>query len=623
MRRLGGIVAIGMVLMSACSAASPSMSANEADLPVGGALRLAVVQLVSETDPTVEIDFVNELWGPGALDPHLTGYIDSQELLRCCLARTLMGFPGTPTRAGGGVAEPDLAAELAEVSDDGLTWTFRLRPGMRYGPPFENVEITAHDIIRGLERAAFAGGEFTFGVIEGYADYAAGDATTITGLEAPDELSLRVHLTAPTGDLGDRFSLAMSAPIPRLPDDAGARLGAATGHDDGYGGYLVSTGPYMLAGSEALDFTLPLGEQGPAAGWQPGRSITLVRNPSWRRADDPLRPAYVDRIEISFFSSIGEASAALDDGEVDLVWHANRPPQAPLDQIAAYRADPAKGSVSVESADTHQAVWLNLAVPPLDDVHVRRALNLVLDKAAIQQVLGGPDVVDVVGHIGLNSQENDLLLDYDPYGARGQSGDLDAARAEMAQSRYDADGDGRCDHEACDGLVALVHENPDYAAPAASIAEDFAAIGVVLDVQPAGGDALFDAAAPTPLRLTIGWQKQFPNASDWFLQFAAGGHSSLGRSADELTELGYSVTDVPSVDTRIAACLDEIGAEQLRCWADLDQYLMEQVIPWVPYASLNMITVVPARIVHFSYSQSTTLPALDRIALEAVLRDER
>ena len=627
MRRPGGLAAAMVLAAAACSSQSPTVEPSPSASPIqsGGVLRLGVGLFPTDVDPTEEVDFFNELRGPAALDPALTGYIDSQEMFRCCLARTLMAFPGVPTREGGGIAQPDLASGMPEVSDDGLTWTFRIKPGIHYGPPLDDVEISAADIIRGLERAAISpSGDFFFGVIQGYAEFVAGEADTITGVEAPDNLTLRIHLTAPSGDLADRMSVPQSAPIPPLPGDPGAPLGAATGHDDGYGGFLVSTGPYMLAGSEALDFARPPVEQLPAAGWQPGTSISLVRNPSWDAAEDRLRGAYVDGIELIFeHETLEETAQALDGDQVDLVWYTDRPPQAPAAQVEAYRSDPTRGFVSAEPADAMQAIWINVAVPPFDDIHVRRALNLVIDKAAIQAIEGGPDVANVVGHIGLNSQEDDLLLDYDPYGSAGNAGDLEAARAEMAMSRYDTDGDGLCDDPVCDGLAAYVHDTPLYAAPGPLIAGDFETIGILLDVRTVSTDDLFglmfDLSTQTPASLTVGWQKAFPNASDWFLQFAAGGPTALGLSPDQLADLGYAAKEVPSVDDRIGACLAELDDAQRRCWADLDQHLMENVIPWVPYVEWNMTNVVPARITHFSYSQSTTLPALDQIALSPTL----
>ena len=627
MRRRDRLAAAMMLLAAACSPPSPTIEPSPSASPIqsGGVLRVGVGLFPTDVDPSVEVDFFNELRGPAALDPALTGYIDSLELFRCCLARTLMAFPGLPTRDGGGISQPDLASGMPEVSDDGLTWTFQLKPGIHYGPPLEDVEVAAADIIRGLERAAMgSNGEFFFGVIQGYPEFVAGEADTITGLEAPDNLTLRIHLTAPSGDLADRMSNPQSAPIPPLPNNPAAGLGTASGHDGGYGGFLVSTGPYMLAGSEDLDFGLPPDEQQPASGWQPGTSISLVRNPSWSAAEDPLRGAHVDGIELIFeHETLDEVARALDEGEIDLVWYTDRPPQAPAAQVEAYRSDPAQGFVSVEPADAMQAIWINVAVPPFDDIHVRRAMNLVIDKAAIQAIEGGPDIANVVGHIGLNSQEDDLLLDYDPYGSAGNAGDVEAARAEMALSRYDTDGDGLCDDPVCGSPAAYVHDNPLYAAPGSLIADDFESIGILLDVRtvPAGDlyGLMFDLSTQTPASLTVGWQKAFPNASDWFLQFVAGGPTALGLSPEELADLGYAVTEVPSVDDRIGACLAELDDAQRRCWADLDQHLMENVIPWVPYVEWNMTNVVPARITHYSFSQSTTLPALDQIALSPIL----
>ena len=62
---------------------------------------------------------------------------------------------------------------------------------------------------------------------------------------------------------------------------------------------MVASGPYMFEGSDQLDFSVPADEQEPVAGYIPGRSIMMVRNPSWDASTDDLRPAYVDRIEIA------------------------------------------------------------------------------------------------------------------------------------------------------------------------------------------------------------------------------------------------------------------------------------------------------------------------------------
>src|SRR5881227_2134860 len=94
------------------------------------------------------------------------------------------------------------------------------------------------------------------------------------------------------------------------------------------------------------------------------------------------------------------------------------------------------------------------------------------------------------------------------------------------------------------------------------------------------------------------------------------GDSLLGASPSSLRRWGYQVTSVPNVDDRIAACLPLTFGAQLRCWADLDEYLMTQVVPWVPLVGFTSGRVVSARLAMFSFDQAWgyPLPALDQIA---------
>ena len=67
-----------------------------------------------------------------ALDPAKEYEAVAAEFYRCCLLRTLLSYEGVPTAEGGSVLRPDIAAEIPTVSEDGLTWTFKIRPGIRY-----------------------------------------------------------------------------------------------------------------------------------------------------------------------------------------------------------------------------------------------------------------------------------------------------------------------------------------------------------------------------------------------------------------------------------------------------------------------------------------------------------
>jgi peptide/nickel transport system substrate-binding protein len=614
------------LLAAGCTGGShptPNPSSSVPAAPRGGTLRIV----------SPELPISSGLEQSVAVDPQKSYFATSWELFRCCLLRSLLAYKGAPTSAGGAILQPDLATSMPAISQDGLTWTFHLRPGIRYAPPLQAIEVTAQDFIRALEREAnpmaSAGGySFYYSVIQGFDAYAKGEAESISGLEAPDQMTLRVHLVKPTGDLGERMSLAAAAPIPPNPFDPTAPLGVAEGHDDDDAGFVVATGPYMLEGAADLDFSLPPSQQRPASGFVRGKRIMLVRNPSWDPGSDSLRGAYVDRIEVTIGGTLEDAAAAVDQDRSDLVFYTGPSPQAPLDQVEAYQADPAKGSVSVEPADFVFAVAINLAVPPFDDVHVRKAMNLVLNKTRLQEIRGGPTAGELIGHVALNSLENNLLLSYDPYATPDHAGSVEAARKEMALSRYDRDGDGVCDDAVCSGILALgfdgsvIPSNPELSR---QIKRDLEAIGIGLRLRLLPAQKVFarafDPANHVALVLTFAWAKDYLNASTYFpFLFSAGGIgngnvSLLGATRSQLRKWGYEGTDIPSVDDRIDSCLVQVGESQRRCWADLDQYLMEQVVPWIPYLSETHAQVVPHRIARYSYDQFADLPALDQIAL--------
>jgi peptide/nickel transport system substrate-binding protein len=625
------LAAAAMLLLVGCGGVAAPTAPTSPAPPRGGTLRIAVP---SGCPPPSQLAACEAAGDPSrALDPHGAAWYDSAELMRCCLLRTLVSYEGRPTEQGGTIMQPDLAASLPEVSDDGLAWTFRLRPGIRYAPPLGDVEVTSADFVRALLRASRPAGEAAVGFatldqlgIEGMTDYVSGEASTISGLETPDSHTLRIRLIRPAGDLPARFALSDTAPIPPSASDAAAPFGVATGHDDDYGRFVVGTGPYIVEGSEQIDFSHPAEEQTPASGFVPGESLTLVRNPSWDPAMDQLRPAYVDRIEISIGGDLEQASEGVDNGEFHFVLFAGQPPQAPPDQIERYEADPELGAVHVHTRDFVRAISMNVALPPFDDIHVRRAVNLVVDKAALVELSGGPQAAQVAGHIVLNSLEDNLLLSYDPYASPESRGDVDAARAEMRLSGYDADGDGRCDDPGCSavsGASMLVTEELGQ-----SVAADLAEIGIEADIVPEDPFDAFnrwtDPAERMGVLVGLPYGKDVLHAapffrslfdSRWTMGQEYTNGTLVGASPELLETWGYEPVELPSVDDRIDACLSEAPSAQVECWAALDQYMMERVVPWVPYVFERYTRTVSSSVVHYSFDQLMAQPALDQIAV--------
>ena len=574
---------------------------------------------------TVEMGMLGDV--SAAFDPQKEYYSVTWSWYRCCLLRTLLSYTGKTTAEGGAALQPDIASALPEISSDGLTYTFTLKSGVNYGDPFTDVSVTSADIVRALEResdpnASVNGYNFYYNVIDGFADFGAGKADSIKGLETPDDSTLVVTLSEPAGYLPYLFAMAATAPIPPNGD---APLGAAEGHTKDYGRFLVATGPYQFAGAENLDFSVPADEQTPVAGYEPGKSIQLVRNPGYDASTDGLRPAYPDGFNISIGGDNNDLYNKVQAGELDGVVDGIVPPQV----LRSYSTDPTlQPSLHINPSDAVRYLSFNLAVPPFDDVHVRKAVNLALDKAGMRTFRGGESVGEIAGHIMVNSLEDNLLADYDPYATPNSAGDVTAAQAEMAQSKYDGNGDGTCDAPECSNILAVTDEADPYPDQAALIQQNMEPLGLTFDVKSFERTTMYtkcnEPEAHVAICLAPAWGKDFPDGytfADPLFGSAAifpscCNYQLVGASADLLQKAGYTITDVPSVDDQIKTANQQTGDARFQGWADLDTTLMEQVVPWAPYLFDNNVDVYSQRIVNYSFDQFSGLAAWDQLAID-------
>ena len=575
------------LLLLACNGSTPTPSGQSS---TGGTLRVAVVENGAEALP-----------GSAYYDPAIYAY---NPLARCCLLRTLLSYNGRPTEEGGVELRPDLAEALPRVSADGLTWTFKLRPGLRYAPPLADRTIEARDFVTALEHAVRSGDGPFYDDVAGVPEFREGAVDTIAGIEARDATTLVIRLTAPAGDFGNRVALPFMAPLPA--EALAGRDGTA------YAGFLIASGPYMYEGAERLELADP--DASPIWAGRDAGLVTLVRNPSWSRASDPLRPAHVERIEAVMVADPNEGIALIESGAADLL---AEPAPAPVAERYLATEELRARLFSQDAMRVHY-MSMNLAVPPFDDVHVRRAANLVIDRAAAAAAVGDwrQANVTVAHHVFPDAVENALLRTYDPYPSNGDGGDVEGAREEMRQSAYDTDGDGRCDAPACTGVPVGAIDGSFQPLIAADLAE----IGIELVATEA--DALI-AKNRVAAFIGIGWGVDYPNGANFSALFTQEGISAdfllnlslLGASAEQLASWRYEVTDVPSLDVKVEACRQAIGSAAFLCWAELDQLLMERVVPWVPLAFVEHQWIVSERVAAFSPDPDSVGPALEQIRL--------
>jgi ABC-type transport system substrate-binding protein len=635
MRRAAPIVVALFLAVAACtSGENRPTPPRPTPIPRGGTL-VTGSYLFRGTNPT--------------FDPQTAYNAGAWELFRCCLLRTLLSYNGKPTEAGGAILRPDLASELPEVSSDGFTWTFHIKRGIRYAPPLQDQEIVAGDVARALQRMAASSSGYLsyYSAIEGFDAARRGHSISISGLDVPNDSTLVVHLTHATGDLPFLFSFPATAPIPADPRDPSAPFGVATGHDEDYGQFLVASGPYMYEGSGQLDLNLPTPDQTPVSGFVPAvtggpfgfhhGSLTLVRNPSWDPATDPLRPAYVDRIRLLLGDVPGDTKfpeGAVRNGSMDVMFDSNAYWRA----VQAYEENPSRAGLARRSeVDLVSMLQMNMAVPPFDDVRVRKAVSLAIDKRDIVEIFGtsfvpGPGAV--AHHLVPDPMEENLLGSYRPSWAASDpagTGDLEAALAEMRRSAYDGNGDGRCDSPSCrDVRLFAVDDRGDqatWAGTADAIRSDLRPIGihvrVVLLPIPEFSEQANEPGGHAPLVLDA-WYTDYSSATTVFIgtldraSIGTAGRfndSLIGASPGQLASWGYATRSVPSAEEEIDRCSLLVGKAQVQCWAELDERLMETVVPWVPLEFHESVRTLSTRVADFSFDQFTGLPALDRIAL--------
>ncbi len=267
---------------------------------------------------------------------------------------------------------PDIAAAAPTITDGGKTLSVNIRPHVYFSPPV-NREVTAADVAYAIERGANPNVgcpyfESYFGDIVG-ADKA--DGGPIAGIETPSRYTITFHLTKPTASLlYGALSLPLSAPLPAefvKPLDAHKPTTYGTE-------YLVATGPYMLKSDSRGKFL--------GIGYEPGKSATLVRNPSWNPHSD-YRPAYLDRIEINIGGEPGVIGRQALKG--DNVVQNDNPTQAVVKE--AYEHYPQQ-IVFTEGSGTYYAS-LNNAHGPFRNVNLRKAVWAALDRTALVKRRGG------------------------------------------------------------------------------------------------------------------------------------------------------------------------------------------------------------------------------------------
>jgi peptide/nickel transport system substrate-binding protein len=531
----------------------------------------------------------------------------------------------------GDVIVPDLATDTGQVSSDGMTYTFKLKSGLKWGPPLSRA-ITSKDVAFAFQRIDSAPlvaqyGFYYDGTITGMdgAQDKPADQISISGIETPDDNTIIFHLAAPTGDFLYRLAMPAAAPMP--PEVAGCFTKAGD-----YGRDIVSSGPYMFLGADQVDASSCSAIK-PMSGFDPTKFFKLVRNPNYDASTDSpdVRSNNIDGLDIEIDSNTDDIFNKIQSGDLDGSL-ASAPPKQVLSQ---YLTDPAlKPYFHSDPGDRTWYITMNMLTPPFDDIHVRKAVNFVINKAALQKAWGGPVRGQVATHIMPPTVLAGFPSDYNPYPSANNAGDVNAAKNEIKQSKYDSNGDGMCDASACKNVLFVNRTTPPHVDMTPTIQENLSSIGIQLKVRELDTGTAYTTIQTVknlvPIAANAGWGKDYADAGTFAVLFDSSGincegqinYSEMGMTSEQASKCGVSKewsaaggTSIPNVDAQFDTCNKASGQDRTNCWIDFDKNLMENAVPWVPYLWANAFTIVNKSVTHYEYDQFAGMISLCHIAV--------
>jgi peptide/nickel transport system substrate-binding protein len=538
------------------------------------------------------------------------------------LVRTLVGYNHVADAAGNKLV-PDIATSVPTPTNGGTVYTFHLKQGIKFSPPV-NRAVRSKDIAYAIERMARAknGAQYAFyySVIKGFDDYGKGKAKSITGMKTPNNSTIVFTLTHPTGDFLYRMSMPATGPIPQ---EVGKCFEGQPGK---YGLDLVSTAGYMIKGMDKVDAS-SCSTIKPASGYDGQTILDLVRNPNYDPKTDSkaARENFPDEFQFIVNSNADDIYNKIEAGELDIA-NSTIPPQV----LRKYATTPSlRSQFHQNSGDRTWYLTLNLTQAPFDDIHVRKAMNYIIDKPAMIQAWGGPTYGKVANHIVPDTLFNNQLAEFVPYRTPGAKGSVAKAKAAMRGSKYDTQKNGTCSASACKNIFLLADTRLVDTKMVPVLEADAKQIGITFKVHTINGayPTLQTPSRNVAISERPGWGKDYADALTFFTPLFDGrtiipngntNYSLVGITPSQCKSLKISgnCNGVPSVNSLLDRCNGLVGQPRMSCYENLDKYLMNKVVPWVPYMWSYVTRITSQNVTKYGFDQFATTPAYAHMAVK-------
>jgi peptide/nickel transport system substrate-binding protein/oligopeptide transport system substrate-binding protein len=437
---------------------------------------------------------------------------------------------------------PDLA-ESYTVADDGLTYTFKLRDGVK----FHNGRLmTSADVKYSFERAVnpktqSPGGGY-FSMIAGYDDVAGGKAETLSGIATPDAKTVIFKLTRPDATFLHLMAINFGYIVPKEEvEKAGADWGKKP----------VGTGAFKFVE------------------WVPGQHITLERNKDYYHPGVP----YLDKITFEFGQDPTVAVLRLKKGEIDIVGDG-----VPPAQFAEIMADPANKDLIAAGDQLHTGyVTMNVTQPPFSNLKVRQAVNMAINKERI---------VRLINNRGVPADQAlpPAMPGYNPDN-KGYAYDPEAAKKLLAEA-------GAADIST--ELYAMnVDPNPRIAQ---AIQQDLAAVGIKAEIKSLAQAEVIAAGgsgkAPMIWSGGMAWIADFPDPANFYYGILG----CVGAVDGGWNWSKYCNKDLDARAAKADALVkDDQMKDRTKAWSGIFDDVLKDA-PWAPIFNEKRFTYHSARL---------------------------
>ena len=325
---------------------------------------------------------------------------------------TLMTYRSCPRQCGLQVV-PDLATAPGVVSDNGLTWTYHIQPGVKLET---GATVTSADVKYAVERTfarpVLPNGPGYFQLLLG------GNAATypgpyqdrrknlmgLTAVQTPDATTIVFRLAHPFADFNYVVAIPQTAPVPPA-SDTGAN----------YQLHPISTGPYKFQS------------------YQLGKQLTMVPNQYWQAPTDRSARQLASRVVVNWNMNAKDIGRGLLAGDVDVDLAGTGVPAVARARIGSSPALRASSDDPVNGFGWF--AYLNTVVTPMSNVHCRMAVEYAASKTSQQAAYGGPVAGGSIA--STVAPPNVIGRKYFDYyeAATKPGGDLAKARAQLSAVR--------------------------------------------------------------------------------------------------------------------------------------------------------------------------------------------